>query len=57
MRRAIEQLRTAEALAAVVHAENPSFWPARQTQLEAALVDYFKYFEHTWTMAASASSR
>ena len=47
-RRAIEKLRTAEAMAAVVHLENPNFWPSRQAQLEAALIDYFKYFEHTW---------
>jgi alpha-mannosidase len=48
-RRAIEQLRTAEALAAVVHARDAGFWPPRQAALETAFVDYFKYFEHTWS--------
>ncbi|MBY0277554.1 hypothetical protein K2Z84_19650 [Candidatus Binatia bacterium] len=47
-RRAIERLRTAEALATLVHAHDASFWPSRQAALEAAMVDYHKYFEHGW---------
>jgi alpha-mannosidase len=47
-RRAVEQLRTAEALAAAVHRFDPMFWPPYQTALEQAWNDYFKYFEHTW---------
>ena len=50
-RRAIERLRTAEALAAVVHWQNPAFWTARQPLLESGLIDYFKYFEHSWSQA------
>jgi alpha-mannosidase len=47
-RRAIERLRTAEALSAIVHRFDSGFWPPRQAALEAAMVDYFKYFEHGW---------
>jgi len=47
-RRAIERLRTAEAAAAIVHTLDAGFWPTRQANLEAGLVDYFKYFEETW---------
>jgi alpha-mannosidase len=50
-RRAIERLRTAEALAALVHPSDATFWPPRQAALETALVDYFKYFEHGWSEA------
>lgn len=47
-RRGIERLRAAEALSAVVHWMDTSFWPSRRAGLEAAMVDYFKYFEHSW---------
>ena len=49
LRRAVEKLRTAEALAAVIQAKgDPTFWPIHQADLEAAWIDYFKYFEHIW---------
>ncbi|MFN8545787.1 MAG: glycosyl hydrolase-related protein [Candidatus Binatia bacterium] len=47
-RRAIERLRTAEGLAALVHWGDRTFWNARQAGLADALIDYFKYFEHGW---------
>jgi alpha-mannosidase len=48
VRTALERLRGAEALAAVVHWGDPSVWTAQQPALEAGLIDVFKYFEHTW---------
>jgi alpha-mannosidase len=53
VRRALEQLRTAEALSAVVTFYDQTFWPPRQGALEAGLVDGFKFFEHTWGSAGS----
>jgi alpha-mannosidase len=50
-RRAIELLRTTEALSSVVHWLDASKWAPRQTALEAGFVDYHKYFEHTWSEA------
>ena len=47
-RNAVERVRTADALAALVHAHDSSFWPSRQAALEAGWIDFFKYFEHTW---------
>lgn len=47
-RRAIERLRTVEALATLVQPHDAAFWPTRRAALEAAMVDYFKYFEHGW---------
>jgi alpha-mannosidase len=47
-RRAVERLRTAEALSAFVAWGNEAFWTPRQRVLELGFVDYHKYFEHTW---------
>ncbi|HVM96126.1 MAG TPA: hypothetical protein VMT89_07040, partial [Candidatus Acidoferrales bacterium] len=47
-RRAIESLHTAEGLSAVVHKYDTSLWPTQQSNIESALVDMFKYYEHTW---------
>ncbi|MBI3784419.1 MAG: hypothetical protein HY270_13565 [Deltaproteobacteria bacterium] len=47
-RRAIEELHTAEGLSAIVHAYDPSRWPAQQAAVESAMVDYGRYYEHTW---------
>ncbi|MFN8545786.1 MAG: hypothetical protein U0807_16510 [Candidatus Binatia bacterium] len=54
-RRAVEELRTAEALAAVAQWADPTFWSPHQQALDAAWVDYFKYFEHTWVTGAAGS--
>jgi alpha-mannosidase len=49
LRRAVERLRAGEALAAVLVADGaPAVWDAHRPALDAAWVDYFKYFEHTW---------
>jgi alpha-mannosidase len=50
-RRAVERLRTAEALSAFVAWGNDTFWTPRQHALELGFVDYHKYFEHTWGQA------
>ena len=47
-RRAVERLRTAEAMSAFVAWGNDVFWGPRQSALELGFVDYHKYFEHTW---------
>jgi alpha-mannosidase len=47
-RRAVERLHPAEALSALVHWGDDAFWPPQQAGLESGLLDYFKYFEHTW---------
>jgi len=50
LRRSVEQLRTAEADAAIVHGVGSTgFWASHQGALSAAWIDFFKYFEHTWT--------
>ena len=54
MRRAIERLRTAEALSAIAHWRDETFWPPIQERLEAAFIDYFKYFEHSWGRVTDA---
>ena len=49
LRRAVEQLRTAEALAAVAYADgDTALWDAHRDALADAWLDYFKYFEHGW---------
>jgi alpha-mannosidase len=47
-RRAVERLRTAEALAAFVAWGDEAFWEPRREAIELGFVDYHKYFEHTW---------
>ena len=47
-RRAMEQLRTAEAVAVLAQWSDKEFWePVRET-LEEGFNSYFKYFEHNW---------
>jgi alpha-mannosidase len=52
-RRAIERLRTAEALSGFVAWGNNAFWSPRQQALELGFIDYHKYFEHTWGSATN----
>lgn len=54
-RRALERLRTAEAMAAYVTALDPTFWTPRQRDLEAGFLDLWKYHEHTWVNAGSVT--
>jgi alpha-mannosidase len=56
-RRAIEALHGAEALSAVVHLFDTSFWPSRQAALEAAMVDYAKYFDQSFDPRTVSNKR
>ena len=49
-RRAVEQLRTVEAVAAFAQRDDPSVWPPLQALLESALTSTWKYFEHSWSV-------
>ena len=51
-RRAIEDLHAAEGLASVVNAYDSTLWPAHQATLASAMVDYGRYYEHTWGSVA-----
>src|SRR5262245_15732761 len=48
VKRAVEKLRAAEALAVLAQWGSGSFWTAHQPAEEAGLVSTFKFFEHTW---------
>lgn len=54
-KRAVEALHAAEGLATVAHWADAAFWAPHQAALEAGLVDYFKYNEHTWSVAGGVS--
>jgi alpha-mannosidase len=49
VKRAVEQLRTAEALASLVVLRNPLFMRGRETAREQAWIDLGLYYEHDWT--------
>jgi alpha-mannosidase len=49
-RRAIERLRTAEALAVFAQWSTAGFWPPVQASLETALTSTWKFFEHGWNV-------
>lgn len=49
MRRAVERLRTAEALAAVVHPLDPTPWTDLADQREWAHLAMGLYYDHDWT--------
>ncbi|MCC6825489.1 MAG: glycoside hydrolase [Acidobacteria bacterium] len=59
LRRAVEKLRTAEAMATLVSMNDPSFMTARAAQRDKAMLDMGLYFEHDWTAdgPVSASAR
>src|SRR5207248_930927 len=48
VKRAVEKLRAAEALAVLAQWGDAGFWPAHQPTEEAGLISGFKFFEHTW---------
>jgi len=50
-RRALERLRTAEALAAWAELHQPGFWAPVRDTLESGLISAWKYFEHGWAVA------
>jgi alpha-mannosidase len=50
-RRALERMRTAEALAVWAELHATGFWPPVRDSLEQGLVSVWKYFEHGWDVA------
>jgi alpha-mannosidase len=49
VKRSVEKLRTAEALATLVSLRVPGFMNGRTTQRDQAMMDLGLYFEHDWT--------
>jgi alpha-mannosidase len=49
VKRSVEKLRNAEALAALVSLQNPTFMDSRKADGEQAWVDLGSYFIHNWT--------
>lgn len=49
VKRSTENLRTADALAAIVSLNNPAFMNSRLTERDRAMIDLGLYFEHDWT--------
>ena len=49
VKRSTEKLRTADALAALVSLNNPTFMNSRINERDRAMLDFGLYFEHTWT--------
>jgi alpha-mannosidase len=47
-RRALERMRTAEALAVWAELHSTGFWPPVRASLERGMVSAWKYFEHGW---------
>jgi alpha-mannosidase len=50
-RRALERMRTAEALAVWAQRHDPDFWPPVRASLEQGLFSAWKYFEHGWNVS------
>jgi alpha-mannosidase len=57
VRRAVEKLRNAEALAALVSLENPGFMTGREAERDQAWVNLGLYWEHAWTADSTTISR
>jgi len=57
VRRAVEQLRTAEAIAAIVNQHDTGFWKKRKTQRDLAHLNLGLYWEHDWTSDANETMR
>ena len=49
VRRSVEKLRTAEALATLVSLDDPDFWSSRKEARDLAHLDLGLYWEHDWT--------
>ena len=49
VRRAVEKLRAAELMAALVSLKKPGFLRGRETARDAAFIDLGLYWEHDWT--------
>jgi alpha-mannosidase len=57
VRRAVEKLRTAEALATIVSEFDPKFWDDRQMARDQAHMNLGLYWEHDWTADSSEELR
>ena len=55
VKRAMEKLRAAEALAVLVSLHNPSFMTGRETARDQAFMNFGIYFEHCWTADGAVS--
>ena len=55
VKRAVEKLRSAEALAALVSLQNPLFMRGREDARQKAWLDLGLYWEHCWTADGPAS--
>jgi alpha-mannosidase len=55
-RRALERLRTAEAMAVWAQLHQPGFWPPVRDDLELGLASVWKYFEHGWHVTGGGPS-
>lgn len=49
IKRAIERLRAAEAMATLVAFKNPSFWENFAAERDKAMLNFGLYYEHNWT--------
>ena len=56
VKRAVESLRTAEALATVVSVLNPGFLSGREAMTDSAFESLGLYYEHDWTAGGVASA-
>jgi len=50
VRRALERLRAAEALAVFAQLHDPDYWPPVRQRIENGLMSVWKYFEHGWNV-------
>ena len=53
LKRSVEKLRTAEAMATLVSANDPTFTAARVADRDRAMINMGLYFEHDWTADGS----
>ncbi len=57
VRRAVEKLRAAEAIAVFVAREDPEFWNRRKPQRDLAHLNLGLYWEHDWTSDSTEQLR
>jgi alpha-mannosidase len=55
-RRALERMRTAEALAVWAELHSPGYWSGVRDSLEDGLISVWKYFEHGWNVTGGGPS-
>ena len=56
-RNAIERLRSVEMLMVLASLDSVDVWHETRPQIESALTDYFKYFEHGWSGTSDSLER